>query len=67
MTRPRYQKNLPQLGSTQLLTDGGIETTLMFHDGHDLPLLPNLRVLGAAAAPTIATSTRSARPAFRHR
>ena len=34
---PRYRHALPQLGDAPFLTDGGIETTLIFHDGHDLP------------------------------
>ena len=33
----RYRDALPQLRDTPFLTDGGIETTLIFHDGHDLP------------------------------
>ena len=33
----RYRDALPQLHDTPFLTDGGIETTLIFHDGHDLP------------------------------
>jgi S-methylmethionine-dependent homocysteine/selenocysteine methylase len=33
----RYRDALPQLDRTPFLTDGGIETTLIFHDGHDLP------------------------------
>ena len=32
-----YRNALPQLGSELFLTDGGIETTLIFHDGWDLP------------------------------
>lgn len=28
---------LPQLGGDFFLTDGGIETTLVFHDGLELP------------------------------
>jgi S-methylmethionine-dependent homocysteine/selenocysteine methylase len=28
---------LPQLGGSLFLTDGGLETTLTFHGGHDLP------------------------------
>ncbi len=35
--RARYRDGLPQLRDTPFLTDGGIETTLIFHDGHDLP------------------------------
>jgi S-methylmethionine-dependent homocysteine/selenocysteine methylase len=34
---PRYRDQLPQLGDRLFLTDGGIETTLIFHDGLDLP------------------------------
>ena len=33
----RYRDALPQLTDTPFLTDGGIETTLIFHDGYDLP------------------------------
>ena len=34
----RYRHNLPQLDGRFFLTDGGIETSLIFHDGLDLPL-----------------------------
>lgn len=33
-----YRNNLPQLDHTLLLTDSGLETTLIFHEGRDLPL-----------------------------
>jgi S-methylmethionine-dependent homocysteine/selenocysteine methylase len=33
-----YRKGLPQLDGGVFLTDGGIETTLIFHEGLDLPL-----------------------------
>src|SRR5262245_49757933 len=33
----QYRKNLPQLSGGLFLTDGGIETTLIFNDGLDLP------------------------------
>lgn len=33
----RYRAQLPQLGNSLFLTDGGIETTLIFHDKLDLP------------------------------
>jgi S-methylmethionine-dependent homocysteine/selenocysteine methylase len=33
----RRHTTLPQLGSDLFLTDGGIETTLIFHDGLELP------------------------------
>ncbi len=33
----KYGNKLPQLGDTMFLTDGGLETTLIFHQGVDLP------------------------------
>jgi S-methylmethionine-dependent homocysteine/selenocysteine methylase len=33
----RYRDHLPQLDGGVFLTDGGIETTLIFHEGLDLP------------------------------
>ena len=33
----RYRNGLPQLGRGLYLTDGGIETTLIFHEGLELP------------------------------
>ncbi|MEZ5877313.1 MAG: homocysteine S-methyltransferase family protein [Tepidamorphaceae bacterium] len=36
-TNAKYRHNLPQLGDAVLLTDGGLETTLVFHDGLQLP------------------------------
>ena len=33
----QYRKRLPQLEGGLFLTDGGIETTLIFHDGLELP------------------------------
>lgn len=33
----QYRHNLPQLSSDLFLTDGGLETTLIFHEGLDLP------------------------------
>ena len=33
-----HRDHLPQLDGGLFLTDGGIETTLIFHDGIDLPL-----------------------------
>ncbi len=32
-----YRTQLPQLGDRLFLTDGGLETTLIFHDGIELP------------------------------
>jgi len=33
----RYRQSLPQLDGGIFITDGGLETTLIFHDGIDLP------------------------------
>ena len=33
----KYRERLPQLGGGLFLTDGGLETTLVFHEGWDLP------------------------------
>src|SRR6476619_8502369 len=33
----KYRNRLPQLGDDLFLTDGGLETTLIFHDGLSLP------------------------------
>lgn len=33
----KYRQRLPQTGSSLFMTDGGLETTLIFHDGLDLP------------------------------
>jgi S-methylmethionine-dependent homocysteine/selenocysteine methylase len=34
---PRYRTALPQLGGGLFLTDGGLETTLIYHQGWELP------------------------------
>ena len=33
----KYRQNLPQLSDSTFLSDGGMETTLIFHEGLDLP------------------------------
>jgi hypothetical protein len=33
-----YRERLPQLEGDLFLTDGGLETVLIFHEGIDLPL-----------------------------
>ena len=38
MTGARHRDRLPQLEDWLLITDGGLETTLIFHEGIDLPL-----------------------------
>lgn len=36
-TRAKYRNDLPQTANDVFLTDGGLETTLIFHQGLDLP------------------------------
>lgn len=45
----RYRDRLPQLGDAPFLTDGGIETTLIFHEGLDLPYFTAFHLLRAEA------------------
>jgi S-methylmethionine-dependent homocysteine/selenocysteine methylase len=40
-----YRQHLPQLDGSPFLTDGGIETTLIFHQGLDLPLFAAFHLL----------------------
>lgn len=42
----RYRDALPQLGGDFFMTDGGIETTLMFLDGQELPCFAAFHLLG---------------------
>jgi S-methylmethionine-dependent homocysteine/selenocysteine methylase len=41
----QYRKSLPQLGGDLFLTDGGIETTLIFHEGFELPCFAAFHLL----------------------
>ena len=41
----RYRNALPQLDGSVLLTDGGLETTLVFIDGFDLPCFASFPLL----------------------
>ena len=45
MPDSRYRRHLPQLDDRLFLTDGGIETSLIFHDGIDLPLFASFTLL----------------------
>jgi S-methylmethionine-dependent homocysteine/selenocysteine methylase len=45
----RYRTNLPQLSGSFFLTDGGIETTLIFHEGMALPHFAAFDLLKLAA------------------
>ncbi len=40
-----FRKNLPQLNGDLFLTDGGIETTLIFHEGLELPYFASFDLL----------------------
>ena len=44
-----YRAQLPQLHGVPLLADGGMETTLVFHDGIELPLFASFPLLESAA------------------
>ena len=48
-TRSRYRNALPQLGGDLFLTDGGIETTLIFHEGLELPHFAAFHLLREAS------------------
>ena len=41
----KYRTNLPQLSGGLFLTDGGIETTMLFHEGLDLPYFAAFHLL----------------------
>jgi homocysteine S-methyltransferase len=45
----KYRKALPQLGNRAFLSDGGLETTLMFHERMELPHLAAFDLLKSAA------------------
>ena len=42
---PKYRNDLPQFKGGIFLTDGGIETTLIFHDGLELPYFAAFHLL----------------------
>lgn len=45
---PKYRHRLPQMSGGLFLTDGGLETTLIFHDGIELPLFASFDLLKTA-------------------
>ncbi|MDO3720712.1 homocysteine S-methyltransferase family protein [Marinobacter sp. chi1] len=47
-----YREQLPQSRGTLFLTDGGIETTLIFHNGFDLPFFAAYPLLDSAPGRT---------------
>lgn len=46
---PKYRNALPQLSGGLFLTDGGMETTLIFHEGLDLPCFASFTLMKDAA------------------
>ncbi len=44
----KYRNDLPQLGGENYLCDSGLETTLVFHDGIDLPCFASFPLLRSA-------------------
>jgi homocysteine S-methyltransferase len=42
---PNHRRRLPQLDGRLFLTDGGLETTLIFHEGWDLPIFQAFTLL----------------------
>lgn len=44
----KYQNNLPQLNGKTVLTDGGLETVMIFQEGVDLPLFASFHLLETA-------------------
>lgn len=52
---PRYRHALPQLAGQPLLTDGGIETVLIFQEGIDLPCFASFPVLESEAGRVLLT------------
>lgn len=45
MAKVLYRDNLPQLNGKTFLTDGGMETSLVFHEGLDLPLFASFTLM----------------------
>lgn len=45
MKTAKYRDRLPQLNGKPCVTEGGVETTLLFHDGLDLPLFASFPLL----------------------
>lgn len=48
LTEAKYRHRLPQLDGQIFLTDGGLETTLIFHEGWDLPVAEAFVLLDSA-------------------
>ena len=46
---PKYRNALPQMSGGMFLSDGGMETTLIFHDGLELPHFASFVLLDSEA------------------
>ena len=64
-TRMTYRDHLPQLDGDLFLTDGGIETVLIFHEGLDLPLFAAFDLLKDEAGRPRCGATTSPTPRWR--
>ena len=62
---PRHRHDLPQSRGTPLLTDGGIETTLIFHYGLELPSFAAFTLLDTSAGRRRCTDTSPPTPISR--
>ena len=60
----KYRHALPQMGDKLFLTDGGIETTLIFHDGLELPHFAAFDLLAHRRGPR-RRSRATTRPTWR--
>ena len=49
MHMSKYRRRLPQLSGRPFLTDGGLETTFIFHNGIELPYFASLDLLKSAS------------------
>lgn len=49
MTTPRYRHALPQLSGRRMLTDSGLETTLIYLEGLDLPCFASFQMFASEA------------------
>ena len=49
----KYRRRLPQLCGRPFLTDGGLETTLIFQDGIDLPFFASFDLLKTERGATV--------------
>ena len=45
--KPKYRQRLPQLGRKLFLTDAGLETVLIFHEGVELPCFASFPLLNS--------------------